>query len=58
MEEKRYVIPPHGDGAGSEPESAGEQVTPNRTPTDFQEEVNAKLDAILAALGINEETIQ
>ena len=55
MEERKYAAPPFGDGAGSEPASAGEPVTPDNDGERFQQEVNEKLDAILAALGINRE---
>lgn len=55
MEERKYAVPPYGDGAGSEPTSAGEPVSPDIDGGRFQQEVNEKLDAILAALGINEK---
>ncbi len=53
MDEREYVTPPYGDGAGSEPTSAGEPVSTDNDGGRFQQEVNEKLDAILAALGID-----
>lgn len=51
LDDKVYVVPPRGDGAGSQPTSAG-QTMDSASQADFQSEVNEKLDAILAALGI------
>ena len=54
MAEATYVTPEDGNGAGSVPTSAGEGQQAARTETETLEEMNAKLDAILAALGRRE----
>ena len=48
MGEKIYVMPDDGNGHGSEAERVSESV--EKQDSEFQETVNAKLDAILAAL--------
>lgn len=50
MDEPTYKLPQNGDGAGTLPESANGQEAVNRETVTL-EEMNAKLDAILAALG-------
>ena len=56
MDDRVYVVPPDGDGSASVPEESADHVSTS-SAADFQEEVSAKLDAILAALGISQEGI-
>lgn len=50
MEERRYVVPEEGAGHGSMAASAGDGMRTAPVTADFEQTVNAKLDAILAAL--------
>ena len=54
MGEATYRMPEDGSGAGSAPEPSGEGQRATRAGEDALEEMNAKLDAILEALGVSE----
>ena len=51
MADATYVMPEDGNGSDAKPEPAQESHTADRRDTVTLEEMNAKLDAILAALG-------
>ena len=51
MADEKYALPDNGDCAGSIPQIAGDTQQAVKTEAETLDEINAKLDAILAALG-------
>ena len=51
MEERQYVEPGYGEATFSVPEKGEEHEAEKQDSAEFEAIVNAKLDAILAALG-------
>ena len=56
VEDKVCVPPKPGEGSGDRAPTKAIRVTAENVPlADFRDEVNAKLDAILTALGMSQE---